>query len=62
MKVGGKLHSLAALFLGKEPPVPIGYEAGWVPEPLWTLARREKSLVPAGNRTFNRPAFVIMVT
>jgi hypothetical protein len=25
----------------KEPPVPIGKEAGWVPEPVWTLWRRK---------------------
>jgi hypothetical protein len=27
--------------LGKEPPVPIGYEAGWAPEPVWPTWRRE---------------------
>jgi hypothetical protein len=26
---------------GKEPPVPIGKEAGWAPEPVWTLWRSE---------------------
>jgi hypothetical protein len=25
-----------ALPLGKGPPVPIGEEAGWAPEPVWT--------------------------
>jgi hypothetical protein len=25
-----------ALPPGKEPPVPIGQEAGWAPEPVWT--------------------------
>jgi hypothetical protein len=30
-------HTLAALIPGKEPVVPIGYEHGWAPEPMWTL-------------------------
>jgi hypothetical protein len=34
---------------GKEPPVPIGQEVGWVPKPIWTLWTREKSLASAGN-------------
>jgi hypothetical protein len=54
MEVSGQLHTPAALLLGKEHPVPIGYEAGCAPEPVWTLWSREKSLAPAGNRT---PAF-----
>jgi hypothetical protein len=28
---------------GKEPPVPIGQEAGWAPEPVWTQSLEEKS-------------------
>jgi hypothetical protein len=28
---------------GKEPPVPIGQETVWAPEPVWKLWRREKS-------------------
>jgi hypothetical protein len=31
--------------------VPIVYEAGWAPEPVWTLLGRETSLAPTGNRT-----------
>jgi hypothetical protein len=39
-----KFHVLATLCPGKEPPVPIGLEAGWTPEPVWTMWRREKSV------------------
>jgi hypothetical protein len=35
----------------KEPLVPIGYEARWAPEPVWTRCWREKFSAPAGNRT-----------
>jgi len=35
MEVSGKLHALAALTMGKEPPVPIKQEVGWDPEPVW---------------------------
>jgi hypothetical protein len=40
-----------ALPPGKEPPVPIGQEAGWAPEPVWTQGLEEKSSAPAGDRT-----------
>jgi hypothetical protein len=35
----------------KKSPVPIGYEAGWAPEPVWTLKSREKYFASGGNRT-----------
>jgi hypothetical protein len=35
--VSGELHASAALPSGLQPPVPTGEEAGWVPEPVWTL-------------------------
>jgi hypothetical protein len=41
----------AALPPGKEPPVSIGYEAGWVSEPVLTLLSRDNSLALVGNRT-----------
>jgi hypothetical protein len=36
MEGSGQLHAPAALSPGKELPVPIGYETGWAPEPIWT--------------------------
>jgi hypothetical protein len=51
MEVRGMLHATAALPPGKDTPVPIGYETGWVPELVWALLRREKICLPAGNRT-----------
>jgi len=50
MEVNGQPHATAALPPGKEPPVPIGYEAGWALEPVWTRWRREKFPAPASNR------------
>jgi hypothetical protein len=37
------------------PPGPLKQEAGWVPEPVWTLRGRHKALASAGYRTTNRP-------
>jgi hypothetical protein len=37
-----------ALTPGKGPPVPIGQEAGWAPEPVWTQRLEAKSFVPSG--------------
>jgi hypothetical protein len=34
----------------KEPPVSIGEEIGWTPEPIWMWGQREESLNPAWNR------------
>jgi hypothetical protein len=45
MEVSGQLHAPAVLH-----PVPIGYEAGWPPESVWTLWRKEKYFT-AWNRT-----------
>jgi hypothetical protein len=51
MEMGGQLHNPATLAPGKEPQVPLGYEAECTPDAVQTLQRREKSLAPAGNWT-----------
>jgi hypothetical protein len=52
MGVSGQRHAPAALLPpGKGPPVPIGREAGWAPEPVWTQRIEEKSFAPAWDRT-----------
>jgi hypothetical protein len=50
MEVSCQFHTPAASNHGKEPTVPIGHEVGWVPEPVWALWNREKSLDPTGTR------------
>jgi len=49
MDVSGQFHDPAALPSKKQSLVPLGYEAGWAPEPVWTRWRREK--LPTRNRT-----------
>jgi hypothetical protein len=44
MEAKGQLHAPAALLPGNQFAVPIVEEAEWVPEPVWMLWRREKSL------------------
>jgi hypothetical protein len=41
----GQIHGPAALLLRVGPAFPVGYQNGWAPEPVWTLWRREKSLL-----------------
>jgi hypothetical protein len=48
--VSGQCHVPAVLYPpGKGPPVPIGQEAGWAPEPVWTQRLQEKSFASAGD-------------
>jgi hypothetical protein len=45
MKKSSQFHGPAALTPEKElPPLPVGLEAGWAPEPVWMLWNTEKSL------------------
>jgi hypothetical protein len=41
------LRPSRALAPGKGPPVPIGQEAEWAPEPVWTQRLEEKSSLPS---------------
>jgi hypothetical protein len=41
MSVSGELHAPTAFFLRKDLPILTGYEAGWTPEPVGMLQRRE---------------------
>jgi hypothetical protein len=42
----GQLHTPAALPPGEEPPVPIGWEAGWTSGPVWTWRRKKFLTLP----------------
>jgi len=53
MEMSGQPHALATLSLGKKPPVLIGQEPGWAPEPVLDMVAKRKSPFPepAGNWT-----------
>jgi hypothetical protein len=51
MGVSGQRHAPAALRPGDKTLVPIGQEAGWVSEQVWTQRLEEKLFAPAGDRT-----------
>jgi hypothetical protein len=56
MEGSRQLHNLAAVAIGKVLPVPIEYEAGWVPEKFWALEKRKIScLVPRIQPQFLSP-------
>jgi hypothetical protein len=46
MEVSGQFHAPAASLPGKHPPVPIGQEAEWTPEPVLEAVARIKNLCP----------------
>jgi hypothetical protein len=48
---GTRRREVAALPPGKEPPIPIGYEVGWAPEPVWTRWWKEIFPAHAGTRS-----------
>jgi hypothetical protein len=54
MEMSGQRQAPAALL----PPVPIGQEAGWAPEPVWTQRLEEISFALPGiePRSPGRPA------
>jgi hypothetical protein len=58
MEVIGQLHAPAPLPPGKEPPVHIGEESGWAPEPFWTRWWREKFPAPPPKESSPRPSIV----
>ena len=37
MEVSGHHPALATLHLGKEPPIPNEYDAGWAPQLVWWI-------------------------
>jgi hypothetical protein len=51
--VSRQRHAPAALY----PLVPIGQEAGWPPEPVWTQRLEEKSFASAGDRNSDLLSF-----
>jgi hypothetical protein len=51
MEMSGQLHASAALPSGKMFPMAVEQEAGWAPEPVWTLQSREKCLSCAWNHS-----------
>jgi len=51
MEVSGQPYAPEALPPRKETPMPLGEEAGWTPETVWTRWRRKQIPASAGNRT-----------
>jgi hypothetical protein len=49
--VSGQRQAPAALYPGNELPIPIGQEAGWASELVWTQRLEDKSFASAGHRT-----------
>jgi hypothetical protein len=57
----GKTLSRPLYLLGKNPE-PKEQMAGKAPELLWTFSRREKYLLPAGNRTTDWLGYTVITT
>jgi hypothetical protein len=51
MRVNGQRHASAALYPRERSPVPIGYEAGWASELVWTKRLEEKFFASARDQT-----------
>jgi hypothetical protein len=45
----------------KGPPVPIGQEAGWAPEPVWTQKIEEKCFYFCSGSNLDRPVVQFVV-
>jgi hypothetical protein len=48
-EVSGQRHALVPLYPGKGLLIPIGYEAEWVSELVWTQRLQKKSVASAGD-------------
>jgi hypothetical protein len=56
MGVSGQRDAPAAVYpRGKDLPVPIGQEAGWAPQPVWTQRLEEKSSYLCRGSNIDRP-------
>jgi len=55
MGISGQLHVPATLARVQVIPVPTEELAGWAPEPVWILKRREKYLGLDGNQIMPSP-------
>jgi hypothetical protein len=54
--VRGQSHAPAELYpRGKDSTVPIGQEAGWSPDPVWTQRLEEKTLCLRRSSNLDRP-------
>jgi hypothetical protein len=51
MEVSGRLHALAALPRREVAALPLEEEAGWTPEPIWTMWRKNLALPRIRNPT-----------
>jgi hypothetical protein len=62
MGVSGQCHALAVLYpWGKDPPVPIGQEAGWAAEAVWTQRLEEKSFCLCQGWNLDHPVIQSVV-
>jgi hypothetical protein len=50
MEASDQLHVITPLPPWKEPSIHIKWEAGWTPEPVWTLWRMQKPRTPTRNQ------------
>jgi hypothetical protein len=58
MGVSGQCHALAVLYPWEKDPgthVPIGQDAGWASDTVWTQRLQEKCLASAGHRNLDHP-------